>query len=135
MKTIFIGRQKEIQAIRKLLTGTKNRVAILLGDGGIGKTRFLQEINQIAENEIFKLMWWDFDEYIQKDRPELYIKNKFLDAAELTEKISNPHEISFMEISKRINNNPKRKLLLFDTLEKLNDPRIKSGLFELFSKD
>lgn len=143
MKTIFIDRLNEINTIKELLTSTKKRVAILLGDGGIGKTRFLQKINEIAEDEYKKqeisvLMWLDFDEYTQKDRPEIYVKNKFLDAANLTkeisEEIADPHSISFMEISQRINKKySKRKLFLFDTLEKLSDPRIKSALFEMFA--
>ena len=51
MKTVFIDRLNEIKTIKELLTSTKKRAAILLGDGGIGKTRFLQKINEIAEGE------------------------------------------------------------------------------------
>ena len=139
MKSIFINRQSEINTFRKLLSDTKKRIVILLGAGGIGKTRFLQEINRIindksGKSDINVLIWWDFDEYIQKDRPETYIKNKFLDAAGLMDKVSNPHSISYKEIANEINKKPKKKLLLFDTLEKLSDPRIKSGLFDMFSE-
>lgn len=139
MKEIFVDRVSEIKAVRKLLSDSRRRVVVLLGAGGIGKTRFLQEIKRIASEESEKqdinaLIWWDFDEYIQKDRPDTYIKNKFLDAAGLMEKVSEPHNIRFSEIAKLINKKPKRKLLLFDTLEKLSDPRIKSGLFEMFSE-
>jgi tetratricopeptide (TPR) repeat protein len=140
MKTIFINRSNELNAIQKLLISAEKKVMILLGDGGIGKTRFLQEVRTITGNKEFKklgintLIWWDFDEYIQKDRPDTYIKNKFLEAAGLMEKVPDPHNITYVEIAKRINASPKRKLLLFDTLEKLSDPRIKSGLFEIFSE-
>lgn len=139
MKAIFVDRQKEMKAIRELLTGSNRKALILLGEGGIGKTRFLQEVNNIARKDFKKLginplIWWDFDEYIQKDRPETHIKNKFLEAAGLMEEVEDPHSISIEEVAKKINEIPQRQLLLFDTLEKLSDPRIKSGLFELFSK-
>lgn len=139
MKTIFVDRRNEINSVRKQLLAPGKKVVILLGEGGIGKTRFLQEIKKIAGKEYEKLglttlIWWDFDEYIQKDRPDTYIKNKFLDSAGLMETVSDPHGINFAEVAQRINKKPKRKLLLFDTLEKLNDPRIKSGLFEMFSE-
>lgn len=140
MKDKFVDRKKEMDQIRELLRDSENtRAHIILADGGLGKTRFLQEIERVVEREFganeFKVFpRFDFDEGIPKDDPRNYFIYRLLSDHIISKKDADQLENDGLEASagKLIAKNfPQRKILLFDTLEKLNDRRFKDTLFKI----
>ena len=54
--TSFIGREKELQDIRRLLAGS--RLLTLVGPGGTGKTRLVEELGKQAANDFRDGAWF-----------------------------------------------------------------------------
>ncbi|MGH3946138.1 MAG: ATP-binding protein [Pseudonocardiaceae bacterium] len=67
----FLGRSRELTALRRLLRGARHRggkAAVVRGEAGIGKSRLLAEILAHAEAEGFQVLSGRTDE-LASDRP------------------------------------------------------------------
>jgi len=138
MKEIFINRVNELNQIEKIFEDKTNRVAIILGQGGIGKTRFLEEIIKRVPyyNECQVFFRLDFDEYLPQRKISEFFNYKFLNAIRLINPtLIETYDIeillqspqTFMRLINRTTN--QRKVFLFDTVEKLRNPQLKRELF------
>jgi len=54
-KNPFVGRKKEVEKIISFINNENERLAVLLGRGGIGKSKFLYELSK--NKEILKMKW------------------------------------------------------------------------------
>lgn len=56
---LFVGRDRELERIDRVLAGGTHNVVYLHGDGGIGKSALLREIARRAERSGFETSWLD----------------------------------------------------------------------------
>ncbi len=57
VKSQFVGRDKELEQIKRFLESPDKRFMVIDGSGGIGKTRLLLEAGWRAEEENFQVFW------------------------------------------------------------------------------
>jgi len=58
----FIGREKEIEDIKRVLSSNENRVVVINGISGIGKTTIALKLADDLKNE-YNVYWYDFHEW------------------------------------------------------------------------
>jgi AAA+ ATPase superfamily predicted ATPase len=137
MKDIFINRDVELKQIETLLDDRTNRVAIILGEGGIGKTRFLEEIVKRVsyKDNCMLFLELDFDEYLPQQTIG-YFNQKILNSVRLI----NPRLLEVYDLDLVIESpeffthlvnrsTEQRKVFIFDTVEKLRNRPLKRQLF------
>ncbi len=84
----LIGRSAEIRAIQEAIGGhgKPTRVLLLIGDGGIGKTRLLKKAFDYAEQQ--QVRWVDIDLYYPEQHSNSGIERKIRDSLD-------PHKSAF----------------------------------------
>ncbi|MBL8152796.1 MAG: ATP-binding protein [Anaerolineae bacterium] len=84
----LIGRSAEIRAIQETIGahGKPTRVLLLIGDGGIGKTRLLKKAFDYAEQQ--QVRWVDIDLYYPEQHSNSGIERKIRDSLD-------PHKSAF----------------------------------------